>query len=212
MGGRMKIEAGAVVLFQGDSITDAGRSRENDAMLGNGYAMMTAAQVGALCPERHIRFLNRGISGHRAADLVARWKKDCIDLKPDWVSIMIGVNDTWRAFDRNDPTTTANFAASYRTLLEQTRDELGANLILIEPFVLSHPEDRKRWREDLNPKIDAVRGLAQEFGAILVPMDGIFAAACCRREPAFWAADGVHPSPSGHALIARSWLAAVGLH
>ncbi len=206
----MQIQDGAVVLFQGDSITDAGRSRENDAMLGGGYASMLAAQIGARFPERQIRFLNRGISGHRAADLALRWQKDCIDLKPDWVSIMIGINDTWRAFDSNDPTSTADYAASYRRLLEQVRDQLDARLILIEPFVLSHPEDRKRWRDDLNPRIDAVRELAREFGAILVPLDGIFAAACCRREPAFWAADGVHPSPAGHALIARSWLSAVG--
>lgn len=206
----MQIQDGAVVLFQGDSITDAGRSRENDAMLGGGYAAMLAAQIGARFPERQIQFLNRGISGNRAANLEARWQKDCIDLKPDWVSIMIGINDTWRAFDSGDPTSTADYAASYRRILEQVRDQLGARLILIEPFVLPHPEDRKRWRDDLNPRIDAVRELAREFGAILVPMDGIFAAACCRREPAFWAGDGVHPSPAGHALIARSWLSAVG--
>jgi len=206
----MQIQEGAVVLFQGDSITDAGRSRENDAMLGIGYASMVAAQIGARYPEQGIQFLNRGISGHRAADLEARWQQDCIDLKPDWVSIMIGINDTWRAFDRNDPTPTSVYAASYRRLLEQVRDQLGARLILIEPFVLPYPEDRKRWREDLNPRIDAVRELALEFNAILVPMDGIFAAACCRREPLFWAGDGVHPKPAGHALIANSWLAAVG--
>jgi acyl-CoA thioesterase I len=147
----MQIQDGAVVLFQGDSITDAGRSRENDAMLGNGYASMLAAQIGARYPEKKIHFLNRGISGHRAADLEARWQKDCIDLKPDWVSIMIGINDTWRAFDRNDPTPTAAYAASYRRILEQVRDQLDARLILIEPFVLPHPDDRKRWRDDLNP-------------------------------------------------------------
>lgn len=207
----MQIEDGAVVLFQGDSITDAGRSRENDAMLGSGYASMLAAQLGARFPERHIRFLNRGISGNRVANLESRWQKDCIDLKPDWVSIMIGINDTWRAFDSNEATSTADYAASYRRLLEQVRDQLDARLILIEPFVLAHPEDRKRWRDDLNPRIDAVRELAQEFGAILVPLDGIFAAVCCQREPAFWAADGVHPTPVGHALIARSWLSVVGV-
>ena len=207
----MQIQEGAVVLFQGDSITDAGRSRDNDALLGSGYAAMIAAQIGVLYPERQIRFLNRGISGNRATNLESRWQADCLDLKPDWVSIMIGINDTWRAFDRNDPTPTAAFTASYRKILEQTRDQLNAKLILIEPFVLPHPEDRKAWREDLNPRIDAVRTLALEFGAILVPMDGVFAAACCRREPAFWSGDGVHPSPAGHALITRSWLQAVGV-
>ena len=204
------IEHNATVLFQGDSITDAGRSRENDADLGRGYAAMVAAWFSALHPERNVCFLIRGISGNRAKDLRARWTTDCLDLAPTWVSILIGINDTWRAFDRNDPTPTAAYAASYRRILEQVRDQLDARLILIEPFVLPHPDDRKRWRDDLNPRIDAVRELALAFNAILVPMDGIFAAACCRRQPSFWAGDGVHPTPAGHALIARSWLSAVG--
>lgn len=205
----MKIQDGAVVLFQGDSITDVGRSRENNVQLGGGYVTMIAGLAGAMYPERQIRFLNRGISGNRATDLVSRWQTDCLDLKPDWVSIMIGINDTWRSFDSGNPTSTADFANDYRRVLEQTRDQLGAKLVLIEPFVLPHPEDRKRWRSDLNPRIDVVRELAMEFDAILVPLDGIFAAACARREPAFWAADGVHPTAAGHSLIACAWLKAV---
>jgi lysophospholipase L1-like esterase len=90
------------------------------------------------------------------------------------------------------------------------KDELGAELILCEPFVLPIAPDRERWREDLEPKIQVVRRLAREFGALLVPLDGVFAKACTRREPAFWAADGVHPSPPAHALIARAWLQTVG--
>lgn len=200
----------ATVLFQGDSITDAGRSRENDAALGGGYPNHIAAWFGALHPEKGVRFLNRGISGNRAKDLRARWTEDCIALKPDVVSIMIGINDTWRRFDRNDPTSAEDYARDYRHILARVRDELGAKLVVIEPFVLPHPEDRKAWREDLDPKIQAARELAREFNAIYIPLDGLLAAACTKAAPAFWAADGVHPTQAGHAFVARAWLQAVG--
>ena len=204
-----RIGAGQTVLFQGDSITDAGRSRDNPAELGRGYANVVAAWFGMLHPELQVRFLNRGISGNRAVDLRARWQADCLDLKPDWVSILIGINDTWRRYDRNDPTAAADYASAYREILERTRDAARARLILLEPFVLPHPADRQAWREDLDPKIAAGRDLAREFGAIYIPLDGLFAAATTRREPAFWAADGVHPSQAGHAFIAHAWLQAV---
>ena len=204
------IENGARVLFQGDSITDCGRNRETGADLGRGYALMAAAWFGAHYPERNVVFINRGISGNRVKDLEQRWDQDCIALQPTWVSILIGINDCWRRYDRNDPTSLDSFAAGYRRILERVRNETNARLILMEPFVLPVPEDRKNWREDLDPKINAVRELAREFGALLVPLDGLFAAASTRREPAYWAADGVHPTPAGHALIAQAWLKAVG--
>jgi len=204
-----KIEHGAVVVFIGDSITDAGRNREAPADLGRGYAMMAAAWFSARFPERRVQFYNRGISGNRVKDLEARWDADCLDLNPSWISILIGINDCWRRYDRNDPTPVEAFEAGYRRLLQRAREKGRARLILMEPFVLPVPDDRKAWREDLDPKIHVVRELAREFEAILVPLDGIFAAAAARREPAFWAPDGVHPSPAGHALMARSWLEAV---
>ena len=204
------IQDNATVLFQGDSITDCGRGRQDGAAMGGGYAMMAASWFNAAFPGKQVNFLNRGISGNRVTDLVDRWQEDCIDLKPDWVSIMIGVNDTWRAFDSGNPTDTASYANNYRSILEQTRDELGARLILVEPFVLPVPEDRKAWRTDLDPRIHAVRELAREFNALLVPLDGIMAEAATHREPGFWAGDGVHPSNAGHALIAQAWLKAVG--
>ncbi len=204
-----RIENGAVVVFQGDSITDAGRNREASGDLGRGYAMMAAALFSAKFPERNVTFYNRGISGNRVKDLEARWDVDCLDLKPTWVSIMIGINDCWRRYDRNDPTPVEDYEAGYRRILQRVKEESGANLILLEPFVLPVPDDRKTWREDLDPKIHAVRQLAREFEALYVPLDGLFAAAATRKEPAFWAHDGVHPSPAGHALIARAWLEAV---
>ena len=204
-----RIEDNATVLFQGDSITDAGRVRNDPNGMGGGYAMMAAAWFSAKYPEKRVRFLNRGNSGNRAKDLEARWKPDCLDLKPTWVSIMIGINDTWRRYDSNDPTSAAAYESSCRAILSAVRDRLGAKLILLEPFLLPVPEDRRAWRVDLEPRLDALRRVAVEFHALHVPLDRIFAEAATRREPAFWAADGVHPSAAGHALIAQSWLQAV---
>lgn len=203
---------GELVLFQGDSITDCGRDRHNSASMGGGYAMIAAGLLSAGYPEKNFRFLNRGAGGDRIGNLQKRWQADCIDLKPDWVSILVGINDTWRAFDSHDPTTLETFEAGYRDILTRTRDQLSARLILCEPFVLPTPPDRMAWRADLEAKINAVRRLAMEFEAIYVPLDGIFAAAAARREPSFWLADGVHPSPAGHALIATAWLGAVGAY
>lgn len=203
------IEDNALVLFQGDSITDAGRSREDLNDLGPGYPGLVAAWFSALYPEKRVRFLNRGISGNRTGDLLERWGPDCLDLAPDWVSILIGVNDTWRRYDSNLLTTTQAYEDNYRRLLQQVRQHLKARLIILEPFILPTPPDRAAWRVDLDPKIGAARRLAGEFGAIYVALDGVFAEAAARREPGFWLPDGVHPTPAGHALIAQAWLRAV---
>jgi len=204
----MKLLPGQKILFQGDSITDAGRIREDVNSLGGGYAMMAASRIQARHPEMGLQFLNRGISGNRAADLARRWQEDCLDLKPDWVSILIGVNDCWRRFDANDPTTAESFESHLRIILDRTRS-LGIGIILCEPFLLPCPPDREAWRQDLDPKIHIVRKLAREFASTLIPFDGIFAASAVVRPPDFWAADGVHPSLPGHALMASEWIRAV---
>lgn len=198
-----------IVLFQGDSITDAGRDYRNEDGLGTGYAMMAASWFSAMHPEKNVKFLNRGISGNRVTDLCARWEEDCIGIKPSLVSILIGINDCWRRFDRQDPTSVEQFESNYRVILESVQEQLKARIVLCEPFVLPYPKDREMWREDLDPKIHVVRKLAKEFEATFVPLDGIFAAAAAKRHPSFWAPDGVHPSPAGHALIAQNWLTAV---
>jgi GDSL-like Lipase/Acylhydrolase. len=206
----MLLKQGELVLFQGDSVTDVGRNRDDGNDLGFGYPMFVASWFSAMYPDVNVRFINRGVSGNRVRDLKARWRQDCLDLKPDWVSILIGINDCWRRYDSNDPTSVEAFEADYRYILDQVKEELDAKIIILEPFVLPTPEDRVQWREDLDPKIQAVRKLAREYGALLIPLDGIMAQACTRREPAFWAADGVHPTPAGHALIAQAWLKTVG--
>lgn len=203
------IQAKQTVLFQGDSITDAGR-RDDGGGLGSGYVRVAVSMFRAMQPALDVNFINRGISGNRVKDMKERWTEDCIDLKPDWVSIMIGINDTWRRFDKDDPTTAEAYEEGYRSILTRVRDELGARILIFEPFLLPVDADKAGiWREDLDPKIQAARRLAREFDAVYVPLDGLFAAACHEAEPAYWAQDGVHPSPAGAGLIARAWLEAV---
>ncbi|MBO2944116.1 SGNH/GDSL hydrolase family protein [Paenibacillus sp. F411] len=207
----VQLQHNDIILFQGDSITDAGRNRSESSSLGTGYPLLISALTGLKHPELNLQFLNRGISGDRVVNLQERWQGDCLELKPTWVSVYIGINDCWRRYSRQDETPAAAFKAGYRELLERTQESLGAKLILMEPFVLPVPEDRRAWREDLDPKIHAVRELAAEFQALLVPLDGLFNAAAARREPAYWAPDGVHPSPAGHGLIAKSWMETMGI-
>jgi acyl-CoA thioesterase I len=205
----MKITDNAVILFQGDSITDAKHAWSQPEDLGSGFVSMIAALFNSAYPEKNVTFLNRGSSGNRVVDLKGRWQRDCLDIKPDVLSILIGVNDCWRRYEKGDVTTAESFYSDYRHILAAVRDEVNPRLVLCEPFVLPCPADRIQWREDIDDKITAVRALAREFHALLIPLDGIFNAASTQRGPEFWAYDGVHPSPAGIALIARSWLAAV---
>ncbi len=204
----MLFTKGQTILCQGDSVTDCGRSRQDLADLGQGYVMLLAARLMAEHPELDLKFINRGISGNRAKDLVARWQEDCLDLQPDWVSILIGINDTWRRYDSNDPTTAQAYAQSVRTICQKTV-AAGAKLIIIEPFFLPHPADRQAWHEDLGPKLALLRQLAYEYASVYIPMGGIFHAAAIKQPYPVWAADGVHPTMAGHALIAQAFLEAI---
>lgn len=205
----MLLKGNDTVLFQGDSITDAKRARQGNDDLGNGYVSMIASLLTAMYPELNLNFVNRGCSGDKVVNLKARWQEDCLDLKPDVLSIMIGINDCWSRYSRGELTTAESFYQDYRRILTAARDAFNPRLVLCEPFLMPCPEDRRLWREDLDDKITAVRDLAREFKALLVPLDGIFAAASTQKEPEHWAADGVHPTPFGNALITRAWLAAV---
>jgi lysophospholipase L1-like esterase len=200
----------ATVLFQGDSVTDADRSRTDDGDLGRGYAMFASAWFSAAYPAAGVRFLNRGVGGNRARDLQARWAADCLALQPNWVSILIGINDTWRRYDANEYTPPEAFEAAYRDILDQAVSRARARLILCEPFLLPVLAGQVEWRADLDPKIAITRRLAEAYAAVLVPLDQLFAQAAATRPPAFWLRDGVHPTPAGHALIAQAWLKAVG--
>lgn len=198
----IQLAPGSRILFQGDSITDTGRDRADPSSLGHGYVRMTADLLGQRRPSLNLAFLNRGISGNRSGDLVARWTEDAIDLRPDVVSLLIGANDIWRRFDRNLPTTMEQYAANVRTLLQRLRDESSAQVVVLEPFLLPCGHVTPAWRDDLDPKRDAARALAAEFNAGFIPLDDLFRARLAETPAAHWAGDGVHPTPAGHALIA----------
>jgi len=202
----MLIKDGMTVLFIGDSITDCGR-REDPNEMGNGYAMRIVSNFTARYPRLNVKFINRGIGGDTVRMLADRWNEDCLAIKPDIISILIGINDTWRRYEGvMEHTTTESFKSTYHDILTQVKEKTNAQLVILEPFLLHYPEDRAKFREDLDPKIQAVRELAREFGAIYIPLDGMFAAAATQKPNEEWADDGVHPTQAGHALIADAWL------
>lgn len=199
------------ILFLGDSITDCGRLQDrlyNNYGLGRGYVSLIASLLGARLPDWRLTFTNRGISGNRVYDLEARLGPDAIDLKPTLVSVFVGVNDTNARYKHNRPSPLDDYVASYRRMLEQLR-KLTDRIVVIEPFLMDFDDRCRMMREDLNPRIDATRQLAREFGTLYIPLDGLFAAACCRREVSFWTDDGIHPLPPGHGLIADAWIQSV---
>ncbi len=190
-------EENSVILFQGDSITDCGRNREDPDNLGDGYVNLISGILADRYSQPKLKLINRGISGDKIRDLQLRWDTDCIDLKPDILSILIGVNDTL-------VTSAGQFEEEYRMLLTRTARALNSKIILCEPFLLL--ENNNAYRDDLNPKIEIVHKLSDEFGTLLLPLDKIFRESCSLHPPEYWAPDGVHPTPAGHALIAKSWI------
>lgn len=194
----------SIILFQGDSITDCGRDRENvSGYMGNGYAMMVASRYLARFPESKISFINKGISANRTVDLVNRWQEDCIDIKPDFLTLLIGINDTGRRYDANLPTSSGQFEKNYRFLLDSVRDKSPhTRIILMQPFLIPSTEERLVWREDLAGKIEVVNRLAEEYKTRYIPLDGIFGKLCKIRPASFWSKDSVHLTSYGHAIIA----------
>lgn len=214
----MNISACKTILFQGDSITDCGRDRGQEASpnhpqaLGPGYAGKIAGDLLAELPCRSLRIFNRGISGNRVVDLYARWKCDAVNLRPDLVSILIGINDTWHEFGSNNGVELDRFEQVYRMLLEFTQARLpGTALVLCQPFTLPCGAVLPEWEPDVAGRREIVARLAREFGAIHVPFQEMFDAALKEAPAEYWAADGVHPTPAGHARMARLWRQTVGI-
>jgi acyl-CoA thioesterase I len=207
---------GATVLFVGDSVTDAGRTafpetRPFDA-LGVGYVRFVAQHLGSQRPDLGLRLVNRGISGDRTRELEPRWDRDVIAERPQVLSVLIGVNDAWRGFDNNDPTSAAEFEMRYRSLLQRARASLPAlYVVLCEPFMLFEQPGEEGMRQDLDGKVAAVNRLAEEFDATLVPFDRMFRAACVETPATYWADDGIHPTAAGHGLMAWEWMRRTGL-
>ncbi|MEU8512833.1 GDSL-type esterase/lipase family protein [Kitasatospora sp. NPDC048722] len=193
-----------VVLFQGDSITDAGRDRTDPASLGDGYAARAATALHTAHPGATV--LNRAVAGDRIRDLRDRWDRDALAHQPDLLSVMIGVNDTLRRYDSGLASPPDHWEDTYGHLLDRVRERFDTRLLLIEPFLVPVTPEQWAWREDLDPRIHAVRRLATEFGALLLAADGLLnQAARTVGAPDRIAADGVHPTPYGHRLLAAAW-------
>ncbi len=205
------IPANSTLLFQGDSITDASRNRDiTDAnipsALGSGYVNLLAAHLLHARPGDDLRIFNRGIAGHRVVDLYARWKVDAIALKPSVLSILIGINDTWHEFMSGNGVEPARYETIYRLLLAYTREQLpDVQLILCEPFYLPTGVIQDDWIPDIRARQQIVRQLANEFDATFVPFQAALDDAQQHAPPAHWAADGVHPTPAGHRVLANCW-------
>ncbi len=202
------------VLFQGDSITDCGRNTPGSAGfsnegLGPGYPGMIAARLRCDRTDIEWQFINRGISGNRIVDLYARWKADCINLNPDVLSILIGVNDTWHHFGSNNGVEVPRYARFYRELLTWTREALpNIRFVLLDPFVCPNVSERDLFVPELIERRKVVAEMAKEFDAVHIPLQDIFNDAFKRAPEAYWAADGVHPTPAGHQLITDAWIKA----
>lgn len=200
-----------IILFQGDSITDAGRYREittaNDRQaLGSGYCNYLAAQLLRAYPGYSLKFYNRGISGDRIVDLYDRWKGDSLSLSPTVISILIGVNDTWHSLTDQNGVELDEYEAIYRQLLQDTLTYLPqVKLILGEPFVLQCGIVTEIWLEEMSQRQAIVKKLAEETGACLVPFQRALNEALRLAPPHYWTTDGVHPTVAGHQVLAETW-------
>ena len=212
--------ADTIILFQGDSITDGLREKRPDRawdlnhQMGHGYAFLVNAAWGAQYPERDFAFINRGISGNRIADLYGRWQEDAVNLRPDVLSILVGINDAAFTLWEQSGSGPERFGRIYQLLLDEARAANPALLpVLMEPFVMP-VGDRKasyqEWLSLLRPLQEQTRLIAERNGAIFIPLQERFNALCEVREASYWVWDGIHPTVSGHQVIADAWMEAVG--
>lgn len=206
------LRKGAVLLFQGDSITDAGRKKDvpeanqSDA-LGKGYPALIAGELIADHPELDLKVYNRGISGNKIPDLAERWQADTIDLKPDLLSILVGINDLWHtvAFGSKYKGTVDDYEKGYRTLIERTQKDLpDTRIVICEPFTL------RDWKA-FDPYRAVAKKLADELRLTFVPFQAMFDQAAKAAPGKFWLWDGVHPTLPGYALMVREWRKVVGV-
>ncbi len=212
------LNMGDVILFQGDSITDAGRNKDasdanNVGALGNGYAQMIASRLLGVHSSLKLQCYNRGISGNKVPDLDARWQTDTLDLKPSILSILIGVNDIWHKLSGKYDGTVADYEEGFAQLLAKTVPALpGMKLVICEPFVLRCGAVTDEWFPEFDERRSAARRVADLAGATWVPFQSMFDDAVSdETPPEYWAGDGVHPTMAGHALMAKTWLEVTGL-
>lgn len=202
-----------VFLFQGDSITDGNRGRNLDPnhIMGHGYAYSVASRIGADFPDKGFTFYNRGISGNKITDLQKRWESDTLALKPDVLSVLIGINDV-NAIINNAPEATSleKFEGIYRTLLQDCRRANPEILFVLGiPFVYAvgkRAENWEQWRDLTQARQEVVRKLAGEFDAVVVDYPAVLDKAMHQTPAEYWIWDGIHPTVFAHELMAREWL------
>jgi len=203
------------ILFQGDSITDAIRSRDNEHYAGHGYATMVKGILGLDYPEQY-ECVNRGVSGNRIVDVYARIKADIINLQPDYMSILIGINDVWHEFGSGNGVDAVKFEKIYGMLIEELQEALpNLKIMILEPFVLKasatasdarYHELYPMFREETEKRAAASRRIAEKYDLPFVELMHLFDARYNPEQPGYWLYDGVHPSAAGHMLIAREWV------
>ncbi len=195
------------IVFDGDSITDAGRDRNDFDSYGFGYVALVIEHLQTHHANLELQFLNRGVGGDTTRNLLMRFDRDIVAHKPDWVSMAIGVNDVWRFFDDrpNDAVLIDEFEANYRKLLEPLRGKAG--LILVSPFLIE-PNLQDPFRARLDEYALVVKRLALEFGAVFVPFQEAFDASSL--EPSAFSDDRVHPTEAGSRLMAQTFLRTIG--
>jgi len=215
-GNKSIIGKNSVILFQGDSITDAGRDKTKEAnandanAFGRGYVYLIAAQLLADRAADSLKIYNRGISGNKVFQLAERWDKDCLQLKPDVLSILIGVNDIWHTLNGKYDGTVEKYENDYRALLARSRHALpDLKLVICEPFVLRCGAVNEKWFPEFDGYRAAALRIARESKAVFVPFQSMFDKASKLAPPSYWAADGVHPTMAGASLMARTWLKTV---
>lgn len=197
------------ILFQGDSITDAGRSRENDINMGLGYPTLIKGELGYDNPGRYT-FYNRGISGNRIIDLYARIKIDFINLKPDYLSILIGVNDVWHEFSMKNGVSAEKYFKIYSMLIEEIKEVLpDTKIMILEPFVLKcsgTEEHFDEFRAEVQKRAAKAKEIAGTYNLSFIALQDKFDEAAKTAPVEFWLSDGIHPTTIGHELIKRSWI------
>lgn len=213
------LKKGDVILFQGDSITDAGRDRKGEPNandqggLGRGYPLFAASGILGSHPDLELRVFNRGISGHKVPDLQKRWQKDTLDLQPAVLSILIGVNDIWHKLNGNYDGTVETYKTGFDELIKETKKALPKTTIVIcDPFVLRTGAVKDNWFPEFDQRRAAAAEVAKANGTLWVPFQKVFDdAVAAGSEPARWAGDGVHPTFEGHSLMAQTWRNVVGI-
>jgi lysophospholipase L1-like esterase len=206
-----------VILFQGDSITDVGRNRaatgaNNAGALGGGYPLIAASHMMRAHPDSGLQIFNRGVSGDKVPQLQARWDADTIAIKPDILSILVGVHDLWHKLNGNSNGTVAEYESQYNELLDGTKKAFpNVRLIILEPFVLMTGAVNEKWFPEFDQRRDAAARIAKRAGATFIPLQSMFTQLAKSAPAAYWLGDGVHPTIAGHAAIADRWREVVNL-